>query len=103
LPGRGGKRLAPRGLQTDSDSATGDTEMKAFTIVAIVLIAAGILVLVFGQFSYTKKSEGARLGPIELTINEKQTVNMPAWAGAGAIVAGATMLVFAHSKHKGLA
>lgn len=72
--------------------------MKAVTIVAVVLIAAGILALVFGRFSYTKESEGARLGPIELTIKEKQTVNVPAWAGAGSIVAGAAMLVFAHTK-----
>lgn len=72
--------------------------MKTLTVVAIVLIAAGILALVYGQFSYTKESEGARLGPIELTIKEKQTVNVPAWAGAGAIVAGAAMLVFARAK-----
>lgn len=68
--------------------------MKSYMIAAIVLIAAGILGLVYGQFSYTKESEGAKLGPIELTIKEKQTVNIPVWAGAGAIVLGAGMLAF---------
>lgn len=72
--------------------------MKAVTIVAVVLIAAGVLALVFGQFSYTKESEGARLGPIELTIKEKQTVNVPTWAGAGSVIAGTVLLVFAHAK-----
>jgi uncharacterized membrane protein YidH (DUF202 family) len=67
--------------------------MNAYTIVAIVLIVAGILGLVYGQFSYTKESQGAKLGPIELTIKEKQTVNIPLWAGVGAIVAGAALLV----------
>ena len=67
--------------------------MNAYTIVAIVLIVAGILGLVYGQFSYTKESQGAKLGPIELTIKEKQTVNIPLWAGVGAIVAGTALLV----------
>ncbi len=68
--------------------------MKTYAIVAVVLIVAGILGLVYGQFSYTKESQGAKLGPIELTIKEKQTVNIPVWAGAGSIVLGAGMLVF---------
>jgi hypothetical protein len=69
--------------------------MNAYTIVAVVLIVAGILGLVYGQFSYTKDTQGAKLGPLELTITEKQTVNIPNWAGGGAIVAGAGMLLFA--------
>lgn len=69
--------------------------MNAYMIVAVVLIVAGILGLVYGQFSYTKDSQEAKLGPLELTIKEKQTVNIPVWAGAGSIVVGAAMLVFA--------
>jgi heme/copper-type cytochrome/quinol oxidase subunit 2 len=67
--------------------------MNAYTIVAVVLIVAGILGLVYGKFSYTKESHGAKLGPIELTVKEKQTVNVPLWAGVAAIVAGAALLV----------
>lgn len=69
--------------------------MNAYMIVAVVLIVAGILGLVYGQFSYTKDSQAATLGPIELTVKEKQTVNIPTWAGGGAIVVGAGMLLFA--------
>lgn len=68
--------------------------MKTYTIVAIALIAAGILALVYGQFTYTKDSESAKLGPIVLTVKEKETVNVPDWAGAGAIIVGAGMLAF---------
>ena len=73
--------------------------MKVYAIVAIVLIVIGILGLVYGQFSYTKDSQAAKLGPIELTIKDKQTVNVPVWAGAGSIALGAAMLVFALVKH----
>lgn len=68
--------------------------MKTYTIAAVALIAAGILALMYGQFSYTKDSESAKLGPIVLTVKEKETVNIPDWAGAAAIVAGAGMLVY---------
>ncbi len=74
--------------------------MKVYTIVAVVLIAAGILALIYGGFSYTKESEGAKLGPIELTINEKKTVNVPVWAGVGAIVVGAATMAFPLIKQK---
>ncbi len=72
--------------------------MNAYTIVAVLLIVAGILGLVYGQFSYTKESQGAKLGPIELTINEKHSVNVPVWAGAGSTGIGAAMLFFALMK-----
>ena len=73
--------------------------MNAYTIVAIVLIVAGILGLVYGQFSYTKDSETANLGPIQITVSEKETVNIPVWAGAASIAAGAALFVFALMKH----
>lgn len=67
--------------------------MKSYSIIAVALIAAGILALVYGRFTYTKDTDTAKLGPIELTVKEKETVNIPDWAGVGAIVAGAAMLV----------
>jgi hypothetical protein len=68
--------------------------MNAFKIAAVVLIVAGILGLVYGGFSYNKETQGAKLGPIELTVTEKETVNVPVWAGVGSIVLGTAMLVF---------
>jgi hypothetical protein len=62
--------------------------MKAYWIVACVLIAIGVLGLVYGQFSYTKDSETAELGPIELTVTDEETVNIPVWAGVGSIALG---------------
>jgi hypothetical protein len=66
--------------------------MSAIRIAAIVIIVAGILGLVYGGFSYTKKTQEAKLGPIELSVKDKQTVSVPVWAGVGAIVIGGALL-----------
>jgi len=67
--------------------------MNPVKIAAIVLIAAGILGLVYGSFSYTKETHEAKLGPLELSVSDKQTVNVPVWAGVGAIVIGGALLL----------
>jgi uncharacterized membrane protein YdcZ (DUF606 family) len=72
--------------------------MNATRMVAIVLIVAGVLALAYGGFSYNKESVGAKLGPIELKVTEKKTVNVPMWAGIGAIVAGGVLLVLGGRK-----
>ena len=67
--------------------------MTATKIAAIVLIVVGILGLAYGGFSYNKETVGAKLGPLELKVTEKKTVNVPMWAGIGAIVVGGVLLV----------
>ena len=66
--------------------------MNAVKMLAIVLIVAGGLGLMYGSFTYTKETHEAKLGPIELSVKDKQTVNVPVWAGVGAIVAGVILL-----------
>jgi LPXTG-motif cell wall-anchored protein len=72
--------------------------MSAVKIVAVVLIVAGILGLVYGTFSYTRETHDVKVGPLELSVKEKQTVNIPVWAGVGAIVAGSGLLLLARKK-----
>jgi TRAP-type C4-dicarboxylate transport system permease small subunit len=72
--------------------------MNSVKIAAIVLIVAGILGLVYGSFSYTKETHEAKLGPVELSVKDKETVNVPVWAGVGAIVVGGVLLLFAGKK-----
>ncbi|WP_028314557.1 hypothetical protein [Desulfatibacillum aliphaticivorans] len=67
--------------------------MNTIKIAAVVLIAAGILGLAYGGFVYTKETHTAKLGGIELSVKDRETVNIPVWAGVGAIVAGALLLV----------
>lgn len=67
--------------------------MNPIRILAIVLIVAGCLGLAYGSFSYTKDTHEAKLGPIALSVKETETVNVPVWAGVGAIVAGVILLL----------
>ena len=67
--------------------------MSALKIAAIVLIVAGILGLVYGGFSYTRETHDAELGPIEISVQDRERVNVPVWAGVGAIAIGGVLLL----------
>ena len=67
--------------------------MNPTKLIGIVLIAAGCLGLAYGGFSYTKQTTGVKLGPIELKVQEKETISIPLIVSAGAIVAGVFVLV----------
>lgn len=72
--------------------------MNAIKGFAFALILAGALSLMYGGFSYTKETHQAKLGPIELSITDKEQVNIPVWAGVGAILLGGALLVFGGTK-----
>ena len=72
--------------------------MNAIKIAAIALIVAGVLGLVYGNFSYTKETHEAKLGPIQLSVKDKETINVPVWAGVGAIAVGGLLLLFGNKK-----
>lgn len=63
-----------------------------------MLIVAGIAGLLYGKFSYTKETHDVKLGPLEMSVAEKQTVNVPAWAGLGAILGGGVLLLYSSKK-----
>ena len=67
--------------------------MSAIKIAAIVLMVAGILGLAYGKFSYTKETHEAKIGSLELSMKDKETVNIPVWAGVGAIVIGGILFL----------
>lgn len=72
--------------------------MNAVKIVGILLIVAGVLGLIYGNFSYTKETHEAKIGPIEFSVQEKETVNVPVWAGVGSIAIGGLLLLFGRRK-----
>ena len=67
--------------------------MSAAKMIGIVLIVAGIVGLVYQQFSFTKETHQAKIGPLELSVKEKETVSVPVWISIGAIGIGVVLLV----------
>ena len=72
--------------------------MNSMKILGIALIAGGILGLVYGGFTYTKETHETKIGPLVLSITDKETVNVPIWVGVGAIVIGGLILGFGNRK-----
>ena len=72
--------------------------MGPMKIAGIVLIVAGVLALAYGGFSFTKETHKAEIGPLKLSVAEKENVNIPQWAGIAAVVAGVVMLVVGKKK-----
>jgi len=67
--------------------------MNPTKIIGIILIVLGVAGLAMGGFSYTKDTHEAKIGPIQLSVKETETVNVPLWAGIGAIALGVFLLV----------
>ncbi len=66
--------------------------MNAIRVAGLALIVAGLLAAVYGGFGVTTQTHQTRLGPIELSVSERQNVNIPLWAGLAAIVGGGLLL-----------
>ncbi len=72
--------------------------MSAVKIAAIVLIVAGVLGLVYGSFSYTRETHEFKVGLLDVSVKDKQRVNVPVWAGVGAVAIGAGLLLVERKK-----
>ena len=72
--------------------------MSAGRLAGIVLIVAGALALVYHGFTYTKDSHDAKIGPVELSVKNKETVDVPTWAGVAAILVGGALLLVGNRK-----
>ena len=66
--------------------------MDTTKLLAILLIVGGGLVLAYGGFSYTKETHSADIGDMHLAVHERQQVNIPVWAGLGAVIGGVLLL-----------
>jgi uncharacterized membrane protein YdcZ (DUF606 family) len=74
-------------------SSQQEATMNPIRMFAAALIVAGVLALAYGGFSYTKDTTAVKLGSLELSVKEKQSVNVPVWAGVAAVVAGGLLLL----------
>lgn len=67
--------------------------MSTVRIIALVLIIGGLAGLAYGGFSYTKQNHEAKIGPVELSVSERKTVDVPTWVAIGALLVGGVLLV----------
>ena len=67
--------------------------MKPIKLLGIALVVAGVLALVYKGFTYTAERHEAKVGPLELSVEDKERVTIPAWLGVVAVVAGAALLL----------
>jgi hypothetical protein len=67
-------------------------------IIGVLLVIAGTLGLIYGGFSYTRDKHDVKVGPLQFSVAEKETVNVPIWAGAGAIGIGVILLLIGRKK-----
>jgi multidrug transporter EmrE-like cation transporter len=72
--------------------------MSLARVIGIVLIVAGAAALAWGGFSYTKETAKAEIGPLKFSVRQQEQVNVPQWAGLGAIAAGVVLLVVGKRK-----
>ena len=72
--------------------------MNPTKMIGIILIVLGCLGLVYGGFTYTKQSTGVQLGPLKLSVQEKETVSIPLILSGGAVALGIFLLVAAGRK-----
>lgn len=73
--------------------------MNALRLIGVILIVLGLAGFLTGGFSFTKETTQAKLGPLELTVKEKEAVNVPQWLSLGAMALGAVVLVLGFRKH----
>ena len=62
-------------------------------LLGVVLVVLGLLALVYGGITYTKREKVIDLGPLQATATEKKQIPLPPIAGGLAVLAGAVMIV----------
>jgi LPXTG-motif cell wall-anchored protein len=67
--------------------------MDTVRMLGIALLVAGVLGLVYGSFSFTKETHEAKIGPLEMSVKDKETVNIPVWAGVAALAVGGFLVL----------
>jgi hypothetical protein len=77
-------------MRTIAAICGGEVDMRT---IGVVVLAAGILALVYGGFSYTRETHDAKVGPLEISVSENRRVNVPLWAGVALAVVGAGLLI----------
>ena len=72
--------------------------MTASRWVGLILIVLGVLGLVYGGITYTRNRKAVDLGPLQVNVEEKESIPVPPLLGGLAIAAGVVVLVLGGRK-----
>ena len=67
--------------------------MRVGTLVGLILIVAGVVFLVFDQVGISREREVARVGPLEVTTTERESLTVPTVLSGVAIAAGLALII----------
>lgn len=67
--------------------------MKTYTLIAVILIAIGIVAFAYQGITYTTREKVVDIGPIQMTAEKTKTIPLPPIVGAVALVGGIVLLV----------
>ena len=77
---------------------TAQTFGGTIRILGFVLVGAGLIALVFGGFSYTRRRDAVEFGPLKASIQQRERVSVPPILGAIAVIAGVGLIVIASKR-----
>ena len=69
-------------------------------VIGLVLVALGLVALVYRGFTYTGERHNVNMGPVKIQVDERERVNVPQWVGVAAVAGGALILAFGSSRKK---
>jgi hypothetical protein len=72
--------------------------MKTNTLIAIILIAVGIVAFAYQGITYTSKEKVVDLGPVQVTAEKTRTFPLPPIVGGIALVGGIVLLLMGSKK-----
>jgi len=67
--------------------------MKTLTLLGILLIALGVIALVYQGFTYTTRETVIDLGPIHATAEREKTLPLPPILGIVAVAGGVALMM----------
>ncbi len=62
-------------------------------VFGILFLVLGVIGLAYGGFSYTKETHKASIGSLQLSVDEKKTVNIPLSVGIAFMLVGGALLL----------
>ena len=72
--------------------------MRTTTLIAIILIAIGIVAFGYQGITYTTKENVVDIGPLKVTTEKTNTLPLPPIVGAIALVGGIVLLAVGRKK-----